>query len=370
MSLVLRSRQWSVLGALILVSVLGVGAARADAAAPGRKAVFVTTNSANGNAVLAFSRAADGTLTPAGAFPTGGLGAGAGLGSQGALTLSAGGRWLLAVNAGSNDVSVLDVDSDGLALVSRAPSGGARPISVTAYKDLVYVLNAGGTANIAGCRLDWHGVLHAIGGSTRPLSSANPGGAEVDFTPDGRWLVVTEKATSKIDTYAVDANGVAHGPTVSASSGATPFGFGIDRRGHVIVSEAGPGAVSSYNIGANGLLHTISASVMDVGQTAACWIAISGNGRFAYAANAHSGTITGFSVAQDGSLSLLNANAITAAPGGAPLDMTFSENSQFLYVFNSGSMHIDAYAVGSDGSLTAVSSMPGLPASAAGIAAR
>ena len=369
---IVHARFMSLALALIaVIALFGLSNGSATAATLGKKAVFVMSNNPGANAVLAFNRAGDGSLTPAGSFPTGGMGA-AGLGSQGALTLSDDGRWLFAVNGGSNDVSVLDADNDMLAVVSRMPSGGIKPVSVTAHQGLVYALNAGETANISGFRLDPHGRLHPIAGSTKPLSAANPGGAEVAFTPDGKWLVVSEKTTQKIDTYAVDANGVAQGPVVSPSSGMTPFGFGIDKRGHVIVSEAGTGAVSSYSIAPNGQLNTISPSVVDVGQGAACWIAVDGNGRYAYAANAASGTLTGFKVAQDGSLTLLNANAITAAPGGKPLDMAFSENNQYLYVFNATQLRLNTYHVQEDGSLVWLGDMAGFSSTptATGIAAR
>ena len=138
--------------------------------APGRAAqgipgaVYAMTNDSAGNSIMVFKRAADGTLTAAGSYSTGGVGYGTGsdpLGSQGALVLSNDGHFLFAVNAGSNDVSVMQVGHAGLSLVSKMPSGGTEPVSVTQYKDLVYVLNAGGTAgtpNISGIVLDRMGV--------------------------------------------------------------------------------------------------------------------------------------------------------------------------------------------------------------------
>jgi 6-phosphogluconolactonase len=356
------------LGAAVVLSLFGFSASSASAEELGRKAVFVMTNSttAGANAVLAFRRDGQGNLTPAGSFGTSGTGA-AGLGSQGALTLSDNGRWLFAVNGGSNDVSVLDVDDDGLSLASRTPSGGVKPNSVTNYKNLVYVLNSGSPANITGFRLGEHGQLTAIPGSTQSLSTANPGGAEVEFTPDGRWLIVTEKGTQKIDTFAVDHNGVAGPAVTSASNGSTPFGFGIDKRGHVIVSEAAAAMVSSYNIAANGQL--VSNGEFPA-QAAACWIAVSPNGKFAYAANAAAGTISGYAIAHDGSLSAVNGNVVTATPGGKPLDMTFSANGKFLYVFNGTTLNLNTYAVQGDGNLVSLGMMAGFPMGSTGIAAR
>src|SRR6266850_6942887 len=162
----------------------------------GPRAVYTITNQVAGNAVAVFARAADGTLTPAGSFATGGTGTGAGLGSQGAVTLSDDGRLLFAVNAGSNDVSVFQVGPQELSLLSRTPSGGTLPISVTVSRNVVYVLNTGGAGNISGFTVGSTGGLTPIAGSTKSLSTAAAGPAEVSFSPDGRELVVTEKGTS------------------------------------------------------------------------------------------------------------------------------------------------------------------------------
>jgi 6-phosphogluconolactonase len=135
-------------------------------------ALYTLTNSAAGNAVLVYDRGADGTISPAGSFATGGLGTGSGLGSQGAVVLSGNGKWLYAVNAGSNEISAFAVRKDRLALASKVASGGVTPISLTVAHDVLYVLNAGdGTSagNISGYRIGSHGGLSALAGSGRPL---------------------------------------------------------------------------------------------------------------------------------------------------------------------------------------------------------
>src|SRR5438034_1284028 len=88
------------------------GAAHASGHAVG--AVYTLTNDAAGNRVVAFDQASDGTLTLEGSYATGGLGSGNGLGSQGAVVLSQGNKWLFAVNAGSNEISVFSVDPSGV----------------------------------------------------------------------------------------------------------------------------------------------------------------------------------------------------------------------------------------------------------------
>src|SRR3989454_6668149 len=168
-------------------------AADVSAAVSDPGGVYTLTTQVGGNAVAVFTRGADGRLTAAGTVSTGGTGTGASLGSQSAVTLSDDGRWLFAVNAGSNDVSVFSVSPPGLALASRTASGGTLPISLTVHGNVLYVLNAGGTGNISGFAVGTSGALTAIAGTTRPLSGSNVGPAQVSFSPDGRRLVVTEK---------------------------------------------------------------------------------------------------------------------------------------------------------------------------------
>lgn len=216
--------------------------------------VFTLTNQVAGNAVAIFARANNGALSPAGTVPTGGRGTGGGLGNQGALTLAEEGRWLLAVNPGSDDLSLFRVHADRLELTDLVKSGGMLPISVTIHDDLVYVLNDGGTANVTGFRIERRGKLRLLPGSTKPLSTAAPDAAQVGFSPDGDVLVVTEKGTNLISTYRIGRDGLAAGPRPQPSNGATPFGFAfLPQRDRLLVTEAAGGApdastVSLYDV--------------------------------------------------------------------------------------------------------------------------
>ncbi len=363
-------------GALALAGGVSVGAQGRSAAG----AVYVATNGAAGNEVLVFDRAARGALTPAGSFATGGLGTGGGLGNQAGLVLSDDDRYLFVVNAGSDELSVFAVRRRGLTLVDKVHSGGSRPISVAVHRRLVYVLNAGGAVggadSIVGFRQGPHGRLTEIAGSARPLSADNTGPAQIGFSPDGGVLVVTEKATNQLLTYVVGRDGLASGPAVHASSGATPFGFEFGKRDALIVSEAFGGAldasaVSSYVVGDDGSLTTVTPSLFTT-ETAACWIVVSGNGRFAYTTNAGSGTIAGVAVDFDGTLTLLDADGETGitGPGSVPLDMAFSRDGRSLYSLNAGNGTIGAFSVGADGSLQPLPFTGGLPAGTNGMAAR
>ena len=348
-------------GAVLALSIPGAAAAR-----EGGGFVYTETNAAAANTVLGYARAWDGSLTAIGSFATGGLGSGGGLGSQGALTLAGNGRWLLAVNAGSNDVSLFRVRDDGrLVLTDRTDAGGTDPISVTAHDGTAYVLDAGGAGNIAGFRLG-DGTLRQIGGSWQPLSGSGTNPAEVAFSTDGRFLVVTERATSLIDTYGVSDGGRAGAPATTASSGPVPYGFAFDRHDHPIVSEAINSTLSSYWLGAGGAT-VISASV-PTGGIAACWVAVSPDGRWAFDSNAHGGTISSFAVAHDGTINLSESVAASTGSGSAPLDLGVTSDGRFLYVVEAGAHALGGYAIGAGGTLVAVPGAPAIPAGTSGIA--
>jgi 6-phosphogluconolactonase (cycloisomerase 2 family) len=336
-------------------------------------AVYTLTNGAT-NAVRVFSRDADGSLSVIGDFATGGAGTASGTGSQGALAFARGGRLLIAVNPGSNEITSFAITRRGLDRVTTIASGGTTPISVTSAKDLVYVLNAGGSGNISGFHIDRRGRLSPIGGSTRPLSSAAAQPAEVAFDSWGERVVVTEKGTNRLVTFAIGKNDRPGNGVITNSAGATPFGFAFSDRGVLVVTEAFGGApnasaTSSYvlGFGTHPVLRTAS---LGGGQTAACWVAITPNGRYAYVTNTGSNTITGYRIAFDGSLTLLDASGVTAGTDATPIDVAITPNGRFVYNVNSSAHSVTAFAVAHDGSLTPLGSTTGLPAGDVGILAR
>jgi len=341
-------------------------------------AVYVLTNQSSDNTVVVFDRDENGTLVRGQEVSTQSRGSGAGLGSQGALILSGDGHFLFAVNAGSNELSVLAVSEDGLRFAGKAPSGGVHPISVTVHGDIVYVLNAGGTPNVTGFSVSRSGKLLQIPDSTHTLAGANAAAAEVKFSPDGELLLVTEKNTKLIDVFEVNDEGRIENAGSVPSNGATPFGFSFGPRSIVIVSEAAGGAagastLSSYRLidgpSDNDTLETISKSVPDT-QSAACWVVITGSGQLAFTSNTGSGTVSSFRVSRRGQLSLSAAVAAGLGTGSGPTDMALSSDSKFLYVLNSGSGTVAGFRVRSEGNLTPVNEVAGLPLSVEGIAAR
>jgi 6-phosphogluconolactonase len=347
-------------------------------------AVYVLTNQTT-NTVAVFRRTAWGVLRPAGEFPTGGAGdptpqppdpATDPLASQGALIMGRGNHHLYAVNAGSNQISVLRIRKNSLDIVDVVDSGGVRPISLALHDDLLYVLNEGGTPNITGFAIEDDGTLTPMAGSTRPLIggvAADP--AQIGFSRDGALLVVTEKAGNRLNTYRINDNGLPSPPVDNASNGMTPFGFAFNNADTLVVSEAFGGApnqsaASSYEASDNGTLNVISGSVAN-SQTASCWVVIPNNGKTAFVSNTGSGTISSYRINPvDGSLTLLNATAADTGMGSAPIDMDLSVNSRLLFVLLGGSQSVASFRVWKNGNLTPIDTAGGLPLGAQGIAAK
>jgi 6-phosphogluconolactonase (cycloisomerase 2 family) len=271
---------------------------------------------------------------------------------------------LLAVDAGSNDVAAFRVERGGLQLVGRVPSRGVFPVSVAVHGHDAYVLNAGGVANVAVFRLSDKGVLTPRFVGRAPLSTLNAGAAQVAVAPSGKALVVTEKATSQLETFPL-RRGIPGDPVVTPSSGPTPFGFAFDRRGTAVVSEASNSTASSYRLARDGGLRLISASVPTL-QGAACWVAITPDGRFAYTGNAATGSITGFAIARDGALTRLAADGRSASTP-RPNDLAIAGG--YLYAINPNVGTVTAYRIAADGSLDALPAVTGLPTGLAGLAA-
>ncbi len=335
--------------------------------------VYTLGNAAGGNAVLAWRRGADGSLTGPVSTPTGGLGTGGGLGDQGALIASDEDGLLFAVDAGSHDIAVLRATPQGVRALGTTPSGGQVPISLTRHDDLLFVLNAGGEGNVTGFRiLGRSGKLRPIPGSTRGLGGTATGPAQVGFTPDGRHLVVTEKAANAIVVYDVGRDGGVSAPHVQPSAGPTPFGFAFARWGTLVVSEAAGGAAnassaSSYRVGWRGSLSLVSGPV-PTHQTAACWVAVPRGGEFAYTTNAGTNNLSGYRVGHDGSLALLDADGDTAPADGTPIDAAFDPAGRFLYVLNGSAHSLNAYRRSADGRLAPMPGVSGLPMAAVGLA--
>jgi 6-phosphogluconolactonase len=336
-------------------------------------AVYVQTNDAARNEVVAFSRSDDGALSPLGRYDTGGRGTGQPhLPSQSSVALGDDRRWLLVVNAGSDDVSLFAVEDDGLRLADRIGSAGATPTSVAVAGPLVYVLN-NASANIAGFRIE-EGRLAELEGSSHPLSTDAADPAQIAFSRDGGTLAVTERATDSISAYAIDARGYAAGPRTIKAAGKTPYGFDFTEDGAMIVTEAfggeiGAAAASSYAITEAGTLSPVSGSVGD-SRSEVCWAAVTKDGRFAYVTNFGDGTISSYEIGPGGALALRDAVAASTRLGEKGIrDEAITGDGRYLYAIDPDAQKVYGWAIAGDGKLEPIGDFDGVPPTMAGLAA-
>ena len=357
---ILRLIRTAAAGAIGLAAVGGLAAFAGPARAaetPGTAgAVYTMTNSPAGNAIEAYARIGDGSLTPSGTYPTGGTGGA--LGSGHSIVVSGDGRVVVNVNAGSNSISAFAATPRGLRLIGTASSGGTDPNSVTiAGDDLVYVLNAG-SKTIVGFRLGDRGV-RPIPGSAQALGTGALVPRQIQFINNDRVLVVDEGGSSTINTFVVDPSGKAGPAITTPSTGGGPFGFDVDRAGHLLVSDAalttGQSGATSYDVSSDGTV-TANGPAVPIDQAAACWLAAAG--RFAYTANAGSGSIGRDAVTPGGTLTALGSTLVENNPASHPLDEGVSADQDYLYVLANGLSQIVGYRVGHDGSLTQVTTAP------------
>jgi 6-phosphogluconolactonase (cycloisomerase 2 family) len=284
------------------------------------------------------------------------------------------GRYLLAVDAGSNQISVLRINEDGsLAAVPGSPfaSGGIEPNSIAVSDHLVYVENTGGSApNYTGFRLARDGRLTPIPNSTVTVAArASAALGDVLFNNDGTRLVGVEvgptTGPSRIDSFGVNRDG-----TLSAAPGSPfpaqglgPFGsqFSPTNPNQLFVSNAhngpGLGTVSAFDDSSNGTLTPIGASPFPDHQTAPCWLVISHDGRYLYAFNTASGTVSSYAIARDGTLTLIGTSAPVSGITGGGTDITLSTDDDTLYVNEAGNHTVAAFAV--DGGT--ITELPGSP---------
>jgi 6-phosphogluconolactonase (cycloisomerase 2 family) len=339
-------------------------------------AVFVQTDSTAGNRIVAFERRAGGTLAQVGSYSTGGNGgveSGAvvdSLASQDSLVYDNGD--LYAVNAGSNTISVFAVFGTRLFLVEVLPSGGSFPTSIAASGHGVYVLNAGGAGTVAGffrlgpflVPIPGDRTSLGLDNTTPPNYLMAPG--DIGFTPDGRQLIVTTKASgSDIDVFGIGLFGYLSKPVANPSTTPVPFAFTFGPDGSLVVAEAADSAVSTYRVNPDGTL-TALASLAD-GQAALCWITPASG--FDYVANAGSNDLSAYEVGNGGTLSLVGSGGVVAGTGTGPIDMAASPGGRYLYAQAGGAGTVDEFAVNSDGSLAPIGSVTGLGAGFEGIAA-
>ncbi len=330
--------------------------------------VYIMTNSADGNGIAAFRRMNDGTLTPGGIYKTGGAGSGPRgvspmpgngidpLQSQGSIALSRDRRFLFAVNAGSDSISSFRVSIDGsLSLTGTVPAG-AQPVCLCQSGNMLYAAHAGSSpdnlaSGIWGYTISGSGALTIIRGSGRSLSMTDAHPSCITPSPDGRYLVVSELNTNRLSVYGISWDGTLSGPAVSMSNGQGPFGSVFLSSGLLLVSEAGANALTSYIFAQDGMLSMVNTAPN--GQIATCWVASTPNGRYAYTANAGSGTISAYGISMNGVLRLIdNIPSTMRGTMGAPIDCGVSNDGRNFYVLNGNQGSVSAFRIDAGGKLT------------------
>ena len=364
------------LGVLALLCPLVIGQAQGATAAhtplaAGEGAAFAMTNASGDNRIVSYRRAAHGALTRVDSVSTRGRGIGVDLDTQGALRLSEDRRFLYAPNAGSDDVTVFSVDGTRLTFLQKVAAGD-QPNSLALHDDLLYALDGSVAGNgIVGFRVAPNGTLSKLEGSFRLLSSPIAVPGQVEFSPDGRLLVVTQKTTAvtlspqiALDVFRVNSNGYPSAtPKRNASHGVRPFSLAFRNNSELVVTEsfdAAPAAsaLSSYDVSSSGTLSTVSGSVRNR-QTDTCWVVVTENGRYVYTANFGSGTISSYRYDATGTLRLLSGKAAVLSPLSQPVDLALTGDSSYLYLLTRGTGRVVGYEVERDGGLRQITSVGG-----------
>lgn len=329
--------------------------------------LYTESNNAGTNSILIYKITKNGMAESIGTVLSGGSGTGKGLGSQGALAIDQTKGWLYAVNAGGNSVSSFKIGEHGkLILAHSANTYGKTPVSVSVHDNLLYVLDRG-SDNIEGFKIGSEGVLTPIDGSVETLSATGVDAPQISFTPNGNWIVVTEKATNVIGTFKVKTDGSINTGTFTPSVGQTPFGFDFARN-FMIVSDAaggaaGAGASTSYTV-YNGMPSAVNGAVAS-SQAAPCWVATTKHGRFAYVTNTASNNISSYYVSAQGDLYLVYGEA--AKTDGGPVDIVVAANNYDVFELNAKASTIGWYQRKPLGKLALKATITGLPASTTGL---
>jgi 6-phosphogluconolactonase (cycloisomerase 2 family) len=331
--------------------------------------VYVMTNDAVKNEVLAYQRLFDGELTLKERFATGGRGSGGTtdpLQSQGSLILSQDHNLLFAINSGSGTISSFHLLRGLPILVDQEPTGGSEPVAVAEHHGTVYVLNAGGNGAVVAFRTDNLGRLHQIRNSTTYLTATHSGGSSISVSPNGSTLVVLEKVPNNIDTFPIHSDGTLGAVVINHSVTPGVFAAVFTPTGKLLVSENQPGgtdisSISSYTINAGGTITPITQSLPSRGD-GNCWNVLTPDGKYVYADNSGTSTVAGFSVGPDGTLTPVAGTILGTNPAGTTnLDLTTSTDGKFLYTINSGTGSISIYRINADGTLLDLGDIGGLP---------
>lgn len=350
--------------------------------------VYTVGNEADKNQVIAFDIKGNGQPFEVGRFDTQGLGSGATLGNQGALATDASDRWLFVTNAGDGSLTSFRLQTSGLQFVNRVSTGGSRPLSVTVFGTLVYVLNEGDGVsgdpylrydNISGFRFTGGGILVPIPNSRRIIDSNQlTAPAQIGFNKSGTVLLITEKATNTLTTYVMKADGTpAASPLKRPSAVPTPFGFSFGDRDYVFITEAnggGAGVTASYRIDRETGAVSDLVDLIEQGN-ATCWTVLSTDQTVGYSTNTASGTISLYRINFDGTMKeFFQKPGRQVSTGHGVRDAAVAQNNQYLFTLNNGDAQLRLFKLTTSGSFNPTSIHPkrtvSIPPSATGLVAR
>ena len=353
---------------LLVAAALSVGqlAGPRPAVAGANGYAYTLNNDNEKNAVVVLGRNDDGTLAEVAGSPfaTGGRGlvvpAGGDFDAQGSVRVH--GRYVLAVNPGSDSVAVLAVDGPRLVPIVGSPfaSGGVTPLSVTAHGDLVYVANQAiafmnpiRKPNITGFRMSAGGRLTPIPGSTIEFP-AGQGPAQIEFSPSGSVLAVTAgfQTDGRIHTYAVTPDGtLKEGPgspfVTREVSGTVGYSWSADGH-HLLVSNFRGSAMTVFAVDSTTAAIEPKGPAYPNGGGAACWTALSPDGKTLYTGNFVGNSISAYAVMPDGTLSLLGTVARREAMKPDTKDIEISPDGKYLYAIGPIARHVAVFAIGAD----------------------
>jgi len=179
-------------------------------------------------------------------------------------------------------------------------------------------------------------------------------------------------ADSGLCCFAVGRDGrlIAAPGSPLAAQGPGPFGseFRPTNPSQLFVSNAHggeeAGSVSAFSVAGDGTLSSIGASPFADHQTAPCWVEISHDGRYLFAVNTGSTTISSYRILSNGSLKYLTSTPFSSGLGIRPIDARLDVGGDYLYVVDAQIAKVSGFAV-SGGSLSELTSSPtALPAGA------
>lgn len=321
------------------------------------KMVITSTNDSLQNEIVGYRRNSDGKLDSIFTLSTFGKGINAPLRSQNALLWTKDGRFLLVCNPGSNDVSVFKVDGENVTFLNKYSSGGQMPVSITQYKDLIYVLNSGHHGILSGFNLTQDGVLNPIPGINIEVDTMVCGPAQASFTYDGTGIIVTCRSTNKIIGFQMSKDGIPVGKTKISSNSEVPYGFDLDEDGKIYVTEARQSGISVYQWKDGKNVEKLFDLAKDL-HTAACWVKLTKNRKYAFVSDADPKNIAGFQIAKSGQCSLIKADGKSASTEDTPTELLIV-NDQFLYVSSVRNSAIEVFQIDGSGNLMKIQKLNG-----------